>query len=39
MMVEEINNCAPTFGQDALYFNNVPETAAIGETVVTGECS
>ena len=37
-MVEDINNCAPTFGQDVLHFNNVSETAAIGETVATGEC-
>ena len=37
-MVEDINNCAPTFGQDVLHFKNVPETAAIGEIVATGEC-
>ena len=37
VMVEDINNCEPTFSQDALHFDNVPETAAVGETVATGK--
>eukprot|EP00057_Strongylocentrotus_purpuratus_P034310 XP_794702.3 PREDICTED: neural-cadherin [Strongylocentrotus purpuratus] len=35
VMVEDVNNCVPTFGQDILSFNDVLETTAIGEPVGT----
>ncbi|XP_041454487.1 neural-cadherin isoform X3 [Lytechinus variegatus] len=33
VMIEDINNCVPTFGQEILSFNDVSETTAIGEPV------
>ncbi|XP_072169186.1 neural-cadherin-like [Diadema setosum] len=35
VMVEDINNCEPTFSQDVLSFNDVPETAEPGDTIAT----